>query len=115
MSKSKTKKSKKPKREKIFTGCIKMPLNTNQTEEEMLAKSTWFGDWATKSKLILSKKRIYFINVYMTLQDGREGLFTYKTKLITSEEMKPVLELIIKNLEIPDDIDWDKSYLTISC
>lgn len=111
------KKSKRAKKSKVkkFKGCLKMPLNVSLGEEELLRQSVWYDDWKTKGKLIFSDKRKFFINIYMTLLDGRTSLITHRTSGIHETSMKPVLAYVLDTLDIPEDIDWDKSYLTISC
>lgn len=109
-------KKRKPKTKPIkeFKGCLKMPLYTGTTIDDMIAKSVWYGDWKTKSASILSKKRRYYVNIYITLLDGRDSLTTFTSNPIHESQMKTFLAYIINEIDTTN-IDWDKSYLTISC
>lgn len=51
-----------------FKGYMRLYLNADSMEE-MLAKSQFYGDWLTKRKKILSKSRVYHVNLYTAVID----------------------------------------------
>lgn len=108
---------KKPKKEKIFKGCIKIPLSTDVTFNELLDRSTWYGDWINKRNIIFSIPRKWFVNTYVYhTQNNKITLETYKTSRVNSQDFKVVLDYIINQELIKyTDIDFTKSYLTVSC
>lgn len=108
----------KPKKRirKAFKGYVKLPLRDYPTEQEMLANTQWFGEWKYKGSIILSKRRIYYINMYVYLLDGTKDIINITSpNHLTMEQLKPLLEYALAQTKEYTNIDYDKSYITVSC
>lgn len=107
----------KPKKEKQFKGCVKIPLDTGVTFDELLARSTWYGDWFSNRHTIFSANRKWVINSYIHHLNSRKvTLETFKTSRVNVHDFKVALNYIInEKINLYDDIDFNLSYITISC
>lgn len=109
---------KKSKRLKSFKGCLKMPLNTNLSFEELVSRCTYTGNWLTERKQILSAKakRQWYINVYITKTTGEKSLecITSPNK-VDKVALNGLIDIALQDAQKEPDVDYDKSYLTVSC
>lgn len=109
------------KLKKKFKGCLKIPLDTSMSEEQLLASSQWFADWKTKGNIIFSHKRKFTINLYAYNKQGDYEVTKYHhNSKLSYENFKPIIDCVIADFYeqykgIDDTIDIKSSYITISC
>lgn len=119
MAKKSNKRKPKNPDAKMFKGCLKMPLSTDMTFDEMMAQSRWYGDWAiNKGKRIKSEPRRYTINVYLADENGSKiEIITSKVQAkLDTEQIHGLLDNAIGDLASVDHpFDITKSYMTVSC
>lgn len=101
---------------KRFKGCVKIPIRTDLSEQELLKQSVWLGHWKTHGKYILAKRRRYYINLYLFNSLGqKEVLLIHSPNKLDMYQMKPLMEYALEQIKVYTDIDFNKSYMTVSC
>ena len=106
----------KPRKKKQFKGYMKIPIRTDLPEEEFRSKTVLVGDWSVYHQYIISKRRRYYINLYLFNSLGqKEVVLIHSPNSLCKESVRVLVEYAINQIYEYDDIDYDKSYMTVSC
>ncbi|WP_432481713.1 hypothetical protein [Moraxella sp. ZY200743] len=111
-------KTRKPKRIKKYKGCLKMSLDVNKPFNQLTKELTYYGQWITQRKQILSKdaKRQWYINIYITTLDGKKYVDNVTSPvLLNKHELNGLIDNALEPYLVDADIDRSASYLTVSC